>query len=207
MRAAPEESRRRLQHWLRGAGGDAPDEPAEEEWSPSAGSQGGGSKLHFDRGGSNSTLGVGMTIHENIPVKIDDIMNPTAMNAFQAHKAPPANRSAYTTLCWPEAVSRGRTETIDIGAWDKNREALMTSILVAQAQQNDKMRDVVLKHADAGLFEDSMTDAFWPGVLPTIWKNVKSALDAATAPSSGTSSSKKKRKKSTDDDDGQAATA
>lgn len=172
------------------------DEEPEDEMCTPASYQGGGSNHHTQWGGSKSTSSVGLTIHDTMPVKIDDVVYPTAMNAFQAHKALPANRGAYTTLLWPDAVSRGRTETIDIVAWDKNREPLMTSILVAQARQNDTMRDIVMEHAGTNLFENSMSDAFWPSVLPTIWTNVKAALDGTAAPSSDPSdSSKKKRKK------------
>ena len=174
------------------------DEEPEEEMSTSAGYQGGWSNHRTQWGGSKSTLSVGLSIHETVPVKIDDVVYPTAMNAFQAHKASPANRGAYTTLTWPDAVARGRTETIDIVAWDKNREPLMTSILVAQARQNDTMRDIVMEHAGTDLFENSMSDAFWPTVLPTIWKNVKAALDGTAAPSSDPSSSKKRKKHAVD---------
>lgn len=123
-----------------------------------------------------TTTAAGLTLYAEFPVKIDDLIYPTAMNAFQAHKAPVGSRDVYTRLSWFEAVSRGRTETIDRVTWDTNREALMVTILTEQAKQNRSMRDVVMQFAGKRLSEDSMLDHFWPRVLPDIWKAVKLAM-------------------------------
>ena len=151
-----------------------------------------------------TTVKVGLTVLSECPVKIDDITYRTAMNAFQAHKAPHSARAAYANLNWFEAVQRGRFEKIDAKAWDDNREHLMTSILVAQAMQNKSVRCLVLKYGDdKALVENSMSDTYWPTALPCIWKAVKAALESSDDDDDGAVAgpSSSGRNRSPDDDD------
>lgn len=123
-----------------------------------------------------TTTAAGLTVYAKCPVMIDSLTYPTAMNAFQAHKAPIGSRDVYTRMSWHDAVSRGRTEMIDRVMWDMNRESLMVTILTEQARQNRWMHDIVMQFAGKRLCEDSMLDKFWPTVLPDVWKAVKGAL-------------------------------
>ena len=70
----------------------------------------------------------------------------------------------------------GREQVIDVNSWDANRETLMESILTAQAKENPGFKKIVLKHANKGLRENSMGDAFWPTALPGVCKNVRANL-------------------------------
>ena len=47
------------------------------------------------------------------------------MNAFQAMKAPKAERGKFANVTWTDAVSMGREQVIDVTSWDANRETLM----------------------------------------------------------------------------------
>ena len=114
--------------------------------------------------------------NDKFPVSIDHVTYPTAMNAFQAMKAPPSERVKYTTCDWSQATNLGRNESIDVKAWDSNRENLMHSILVAQAKQHCAFKELVIEHGDRGLHENSMPDFFWPRVLPSIWRTVRDSL-------------------------------
>ena len=121
-------------------------------------------------------LDVGLTIYRSCPVTIDGITYPTAMNAFQAMKAKTSDRIKYTSVEWPQAVQLGRTETIDVTQWDSNREELMHSILVAQASANPSFKKQILKYGNKSLPDNSMSDAYWPTVLPRLWARVRSTL-------------------------------
>lgn len=128
-------------------------------------------------GKKNTTLSVGLTIHTTqYPVTIDGIKFMTAMNAFQAMKAPKEKRHNYADVSWSAATAMGRAESIDVISWDANREFLMESILLAQARQHPEFKQLVLDYADEGLFENSMGDSFWPSALPGVWKNVYDTL-------------------------------
>ena len=118
-----------------------------------------------------------MTIFkEGYPVTVDGVTYSTAMNAFQAMKAPKKERSKFANVTWTDAVSMGREQVIDVTSWDANRETLMESILTAQAKENPAFKKIVLQNANKGLVENSMGDAFWPTALPRIWKNVRANL-------------------------------
>lgn len=114
--------------------------------------------------------------NKKFPVSIDHITYPTAMNAFQAMKASSSDRVKYTTCDWSQATNLGRYESIDVEAWDANRENLMHSILVTQANQHSAFKKLVIKYGDKGLHENSMTDFFWPTALPGIWRSVRKSL-------------------------------
>tara|TARA_B110001452_G_scaffold253073_1_gene243420 strand:- start:181 stop:894 length:714 start_codon:yes stop_codon:yes gene_type:complete len=126
---------------------------------------------------AGGTISVGMTIFkEGYPVTVNGVTYSTAMNAFQAMKAPKAERSKFANVTWTDAVSMGREQVIDVTSWDANRETLMESILTAQAKENPAFKKIVLRNANKGLVENSMGDAFWPTALPGIWKNVRANL-------------------------------
>ena len=126
---------------------------------------------------AGGTISVGMTIFkEGYPITVDGVTYSTAMNAFQAMKAPKAERSKFANVTWTDAVSMGREQVIDVTSWDANRETLMESILTAQAKENPAFKKIVLRNANKGLVENSMGDAFWPTALPGIWKNVRANL-------------------------------
>jgi predicted NAD-dependent protein-ADP-ribosyltransferase YbiA (DUF1768 family) len=126
---------------------------------------------------AGGTISVGMTIFKGgYPVTVDGVTYSTAMNAFQAMKAPKAERSKFANVTWTDAVSMGREQVIDVTSWDANRETLMESILTAQAKENPAFKRIVLRNANKGLVENSMGDAFWPTALPGIWKNVRANL-------------------------------
>ena len=126
---------------------------------------------------TGGTISVGMTIFkEGYPVTVDGVTYSTAMNAFQAMKAPKAERGKFANVTWTDAVSMGREQVIDVTSWDANRETLMESILTAQAKENPAFKKIVLRNANKGLVENSMGDAFWPTALPGIWKNVRTNL-------------------------------
>jgi predicted NAD-dependent protein-ADP-ribosyltransferase YbiA (DUF1768 family) len=109
------------------------------------------------------TIAAGMTIYkEGYPVTIDGVTYSKAMNIFQAMKAPKAQRQKFANASWTDVVAMGREQVIDVTSWDANRETLMESILTAQAKENPGFKKVVLKHANKGLRENSMGDAFWP---------------------------------------------
>lgn len=122
-------------------------------------------------------LDVGLTIYRSCPVTIDSITYPTAMNAFQAMKAKyRIDRMKYMSVDWPQAVQLGRTESIDVTQWDSNREELMHSILVAQASANSSFKKQILKYGNKSLRDNSMSDAYWPTVLPRLWARVRVTL-------------------------------
>ena len=126
---------------------------------------------------AGGTISVGMTIFKGgYPVTVNGVTYSTAMNAFQAMKAPKAERSKFANVTWTDAVSMGREQVIDVTSWDANRETLMESILTAQAKENPAFKKIVLRNANKGLVENSMGDAFWPTALPGIWKNVRANL-------------------------------
>ena len=117
--------------------------------------------------GTGGTISVGMTIFkEGYPVTVDGVTYATAMNAFQAMKAPKAQRSKFANVVWTEAVIMGREQVIDVTSWDANRETLLESILTAQATENPGFKKIVLKHANKRLRENSMSDTFWPTRAP-----------------------------------------
>lgn len=125
----------------------------------------------------HGTIGVGMTIYrQGYPVTVDGVIYSTAMNAFQAMKAPKELRKTFADVTWDVAVAMGRNQVIDIASWDANRETLMESILTAQAKQNPGFKKIVLEHGNKNLVENSMGDAFWPTALPKVWKNVRANL-------------------------------
>ena len=110
---------------------------------------------------TGGTISVGMTIFKGgYPVTVDGVTYCTAMNAFQAMKAPKAHRGKFANVAWTDAVSMGREEVIDVTSWDANRETLMESILTAQTKENPAFKKVVLQNANKGLVENSMGDPF-----------------------------------------------
>ena len=143
-----------------------------------------------------------MTIYkEGYPVTVDGVTYRTAMNAFQAMKAPKAQRHKFANVVWPDAVAMGREQVIDITSWDANRETLMESILTAQAKQNPGFKKIVLKHANKRLREGSMSDTFWPTALPGIWKNVRANLKQEEADDEGEEEGEEEEEEKEDDDD------
>ena len=58
----------------------------------------------------------------------------------------------------------------------RNREKLMTLILRAQAEENESMRETLIKWKDADIVVDDMFDPFWPITLPAVFQNVGCAL-------------------------------
>ena len=59
----------------------------------------------------------------------------------------------------------------------------MESILLAQAQQDAPMCAIVLKYGtNQQLLETSMSDAYWPSVMPQIWADVYAALGKRQEP-------------------------
>ena len=93
---------------------------------------------------AGGTISVGMTIFKGgYPVTVDGVTYSTAMNAFQAMKAPKAERSKFANVTWTDAVSMGREQVIDVTSWDANRETLMESILTAQAKENPAFKRIV----------------------------------------------------------------
>lgn len=148
-----------------------------------------------------TTTMLGMTILKECPVTIDNITYQTAMNAFQAHKAPLSRRLEYASLPCMEAVKRGRTEIIDSEKWDDNRVKLMTNILVAQVAQNDELRSIVLRYGDdKTIIEDSMSDAYWLKTLPRIWKTVNKTLKSDSFDASNFMSATSNREEESDDE-------
>ena len=104
---------------------------------------------------TGGTISVGMTIFKSgYPVTVDGVTYSTAMNAFQAMKAPKAERGKFANVEWTDAVTMGREQVIDVTSWDANRETLMESILTAQAKENPAFKRIVLRNANKGLVEN-----------------------------------------------------
>jgi len=111
------------------------------------------------------------------PVTIDSVTYPTAWNAFQACKAStPSERVKYANVSWVEATQLGRNEEIDVASWDAQRETLMHSILVVQASAHPAFKKTILKYGHKKLRDNSMSDMFWPSVLPSLWAKVRTTL-------------------------------
>jgi predicted NAD-dependent protein-ADP-ribosyltransferase YbiA (DUF1768 family) len=122
----------------------------------------------------DSTSGVGLTLFEPFPVDYDGLVYDTAFNAFQAQKAPRAEREAFCQVDTPTATMLGRKCTIDIAAWDANRVTLMTDILKKQASQNQAFRECILTHAARTdiVHNSMMHDPFWSKEMPGILKSL-----------------------------------
>lgn len=116
----------------------------------------------------NSACYLGLTIMQDRSVTIDGITYRTAFNAFQAHKAPIADRGRFAHVKFNEAANMGRRCQIDPVAWDTGRDALMTKILRHQANQHPEFAKTIALYG-ATVVEDSMGDPYWPTALPSIW--------------------------------------
>ena len=59
-----------------------------------------------------------------------------------------------------------------------NKVALMSSIILAQAEQHEEMAETLMKYKDKHIAETVMCDGFWDVELPKIYKSVGRMLDA-----------------------------
>lgn len=129
---------------------------------------------------------LGMSILRTRPFTfIDGQTYPTPMHCFQAQKADPSKRAAFAAASLGDAVDMGRRCTINVQEWDATKVDLMTSILVAQAQDHDDLRETVAAHGHHYVEDTMRGDAFWTANLPVIWQKVQTVLgevsDAAEA--------------------------
>eukprot|EP00966_Prymnesium_polylepis_P335851 7391182-Prymnesium_polylepis.1 len=111
----------------------------------------------------------------------DGIAYATVQNAFQAQKAPRAERSNFANILPAEAVRLGRVCDIDLKTWDTNKVALMSSIILAQAEQHEEMVETLIKYKDKHIAETVICDGFWDVELPNIYKSVGRKLHAQYA--------------------------
>lgn len=103
------------------------------------------------------------------PVTVDGLTYRTVMNAFQAHKAPAAMRAEFANVGAGKAADLGRRQTIDIAEWDKNKDALMSSLLAKCVEQNPEMQQTLTSLTTEQrhwLLEDLLPDDYWPTVVP-----------------------------------------
>ena len=52
----------------------------------------------------------------------------------------------------------------------------MHSILVVQASAHPAFKKTILKYGHKKLRDNSMSDMFWPSVLPSLWAKVRTTL-------------------------------
>eukprot|EP00966_Prymnesium_polylepis_P276450 6387014-Prymnesium_polylepis.1 len=62
--------------------------------------------------------------------------------------------------------------------WDKKKAALMSSIILAQAEQHEEMAETLMEYKDKHIAETVICDGFWDVELPKIYKSVGRMLDA-----------------------------
>ena len=53
----------------------------------------------------------------------------TAIKAFQAMKAPKAQRGKFANVAWTDAVSMGREPVIDVTSWDHRRQVTRSRLV------------------------------------------------------------------------------
>ena len=78
---------------------------------------------------------------------------------FQSQKLPEEEREDASDLSLGEVLKRGRDADLDVDAWDANKNRLMLNLIIAQAAQNEEMRDTLIKYKDNEVIVNGSPDA------------------------------------------------
>lgn len=129
---------------------------------------------------SFGTSDIGLSVID-VPVTFNGLQYPSIMNAFQAQKAPAHCRSVYTECNATEAAKLGREENIDIKQWDECKYDLMMEIFRHFIGQNKQIQKTLMESDLSTMWEDILTDSYWPSLIPSMWRTIQGELDPLSA--------------------------